>query len=362
MGGTVKGIVWNGFIDVTDELEVRQPGPTEVLVAVAYAGVCHSDYSVVSGTIPFPPPVVLGHEGAGVVEAIGSAVTKVGVGDRVVLHTLTACGACDQCDRGRPTHCRSSLGGISQPFTYKGEPAYAFANAAVFSEYTVVSENQAVRIDPEVPLQVASLLGCAVMTGAGAALSRAKVERGSSALVIGVGGIGLSAIQGCRIAGATTIVAVDVNPEKETLARQFGATHFIGVDGNHCADAVRRICPDGVHSSFECVGRGDLSRICIEALAGGGSCVLVGTTPPEDEVSFRSRDLWLDKNVMGCRYGSAQPHHDIATYIRLYKAGLMKLDEMVTNVYPMDDVQRAFDDMAHGTVARSVLAVSGNVG
>jgi Zn-dependent alcohol dehydrogenase len=354
----VKGIVWNGFIDVTDELEVRQPGATEVLVHIAYAGVCHSDYSVVSGTIPFPPPVVLGHEGAGVVEAVGSAVTKVKVGDRVVLHTLTACGACDQCDRGRPTHCRSSLGGISQPFTYKGQPAYAFAKAAVFSEYTVVGENQAVPIDEDVPLQVASLLGCAVMTGAGAALSRAKVERGSSALVIGVGGIGLSAIQGCRIAGATTIVAVDVNPDKEALARQFGATHFIGVDGNSSADSIRDICPDGVNSSFECVGRGDLSRVCIEALAGGGSCVLVGTTPMEDEVSFRSRDLWLDKNVMGCRYGSAQPHHDIATYVKLYKSGLMMLDEMVTNVYPMEDVQRAFDDMAHRTVARSVLAVS----
>ena len=355
----MRGIVWNGFVDVTDELQVRAPGPNEVLVHVAFAGVCHSDYSVVSGTIPFPPPVVLGHEGAGVVEAVGSAVTRVGVGDRVVLHTLTSCGACDQCDRGRPTHCRSSLGGISQPFTYKGRPAFAFAKAAVFSEYTVVGENQAVRIDDDVPLQVASLLGCAVMTGAGAALNRAKVERGSSALVMGAGGIGLSALQGCRIAGATTIVAVDVNPAKEALARQFGATHFIGLDGNDSAGAIRQLCPDGVGGSFECVGRADLSRVCIEALGPGGSCVLVGTTAADAEVSFLSRDLWLDKNVMGCRYGSAQPHHDIPTYIRLYKSGLMMLDEMVTNVYPMEDVERAFDDMANGTVARTVLAISG---
>ncbi|HEY2562787.1 MAG TPA: alcohol dehydrogenase catalytic domain-containing protein, partial [Acidimicrobiales bacterium] len=191
----MKGIVWNGSIDVTDDLEVRRPEPSEVLVHIAYAGVCHSDYSVVNGTIAFPPPVVLGHEGAGVVEAVGSAVTKVSGGDHVVLHTLSYCGACDQCDRGRPTHCRSSLGGLSQPFTYKGEPAYTFAKAGVFSEYTVVHENQAVRIDDDVPLRVASLLGCAVLTGAGAALNRAKVERGSSAVVLGVGGIGLNAIQ-----------------------------------------------------------------------------------------------------------------------------------------------------------------------
>ena len=354
----MKGIVWNGYIDVTDELEVRAPGANEVLVRIAFAGVCHSDYSVVSGTIPFPTPVVLGHEGAGVVEAVGPAVTRVAVGDRVVLHTLTACGACDECDRGRQTHCRSSLGGVSQPFTYKGQPAFAFAKAAVFSEYTVVGENQAVRIDDGVSLEVAALLGCAVMTGAGAALNRAKVEPGSSALVIGAGGIGLSAIQGSRIAGATTIVAVDVNPGKEALARQFGATHFIGLDGARSADAIRQACPDGVDASFECVGRADLSRVCIEALGPGGSCVLVGTTPMDAEVSFLSRDLWLDKNIMGCRYGSAQPHHDIPTYLKLYKAGLMKLDEMVTNVYPMDDVERAFDDMAHGTVARTVLAVS----
>ena len=140
----MKGIVWNGSIDVTDELEVRRPGASEVLVHIAYAGVCHSDYSVVNGTIAFPTPVVLGHEGAGVVEAVGSAVTKVAVGEHVVLHTLSYCGACDQCDRGRPTHCRSSLGGLSQPFSYKGAPAYTFAKAGVFSELTVVHENQAV--------------------------------------------------------------------------------------------------------------------------------------------------------------------------------------------------------------------------
>jgi S-(hydroxymethyl)glutathione dehydrogenase/alcohol dehydrogenase len=173
-----------------------------------------------------------------------------------------------------------------------------------------------------------------------------------------VGGIGISAIQGARIAGATTIIAVDAKPAKAQMATDFGATHFLGMDGEGAAAAIREICPEGVDSSFECVGSAALSRVCIEALAGGGSCVLVGTTPMDAEISFLSRDLWLDKNIMGCRYGSAQPHYDIATYLKLYASGQLLLDEMVTNVYPLEDVQRAFDDMANGTVARSVLAVA----
>lgn len=357
----MKGVVWNGTLDVTDALEVRDPGPNEVRVRVAYAGVCHSDLSVVNGTIAFPTPVVLGHEGAGIVDAVGSAVTTVSEGDHVVLHTLTACGACRACGQGRPTHCTATLGNPSQPFSYHGEPAYSFANAAVFSERTVVHEQQAVPIADDVPLEVACLIGCAVMTGAGAAMKRARVEPGSSALVFGVGGIGLSAVQGARIAGATTIIAIDVNPGKEQLARALGATHFIGRDGVETAAEIREICPGGVDFAFECVGSAALSRACVEALDWGGTAVLVGTTPEDAEVSFLSRDLWLDKNLMGCRYGSAQPHLDIPTYLDLYRAGLLDLDQMVTNVYPLEDVDRAFADMSSATIARNVLAIGGPI-
>lgn len=357
----MRGVVWNGSVDVTDALEVRDPGPNEVRVQVAYAGVCHSDLSVVNGTIAFPTPVVLGHEGAGTVDAVGSAVTSVSVGDHVVLHTLTACGVCRACARGRPTHCTATLGNVSQPFSYHGEPAYSFANAAVFSEYTVVHETQAVPIADNVPLQAACLIGCAVMTGAGAAMKRARVEPGSTAVVFGAGGIGLSAVQGARIAGATTIIVIDSNPEKEHLAKAMGATHFIGRDGVDGAAEIRDLCPAGVDFAFECVGSAALSRACVEALDWGGTAVLVGTTPADAEVSFLSRDLWLDKNLLGCRYGSAQPHFDIPTYLDLYRTGALMLDQMVTNIYPMEQVERAFADMSTATIARNVLAIGAPV-
>ena len=207
------------------------------------AGVCHSDLSVIDGTIPFPAPAVLGHEGAGVVEAVGDAVRSVKPGDHVVIATLASCGACRACSTGHPTWCKSSLGNISTPFTFKGEPASNFAAASVFSEVTIVSEVQAVRIPKDIPLSSACLIGCGVLTGVGAVLNRAKVRPGDTAAVFGVGGVGLNVIQGLRIAGATRIVAVDTVAAKEELGRQFGATHFVDASAGDAAAAVRELVP-----------------------------------------------------------------------------------------------------------------------
>ena len=198
----MRGIVYTGEgVEVTDALEVRGPGPNEVQVRMQAAGVCHSDLSVIDGTIPFPAPAVLGHEGAGIVEAVGDAVRSVKPGDHVVIATLASCGACRACGTGHPTWCKSSLGNISTPFTFKGEPASNFAAASVFSEVTIVSEVQAVRIPKDIPLSSACLIGCGVLTGVGAVLNRAKVRPGDTAAVFGVGGVGLNVIQGLRIAG-----------------------------------------------------------------------------------------------------------------------------------------------------------------
>jgi len=206
----VRGIVYTGAgVEVTDALEVRPPGPKEVRVRLGAAGVCHSDLSVIDGTIPFPAPTVMGHEGAGVVESVGAEVRSVEPGDHVVIATLASCGVCRACSTGHPSWCKSSLGNISTPFTFKGEPASNFAGASVFVETTVVSEVQAVRIPKEVPLTSACLIGCGVLTGVGAVLNRAKVRPGETAAVFGVGGVGLNVIQGLRISGATRIVAVD---------------------------------------------------------------------------------------------------------------------------------------------------------
>src|SRR6202451_1185951 len=223
----MRGIVYTGEgVEVTDALEVRGPGPNEVQVRIQAAGVCHSDLSVINGTIPFPAPAVLGHEGAGIVEAVGDAVRAVKPGDHVVIAPLAACGACRACSTGHPTWCKSSLGNISTPFTFKGEPASNFAAASAFSDMTVLSEVPVGRIPKEVPLTSACLIGCGVLTGVGAVLTRAKVRPGETAAVFGVGGVGLNVIQGLRIAGATRIVAVDTMAAKETLGRQFGAKHF----------------------------------------------------------------------------------------------------------------------------------------
>ncbi len=353
----MKAIVWTGALEVRDDVEVRAPRPHEVKVRIHAAGLCHSDVSVLDGTIPFPTPVVLGHEGAGVVAEIGSAVRKVAVGDHVVLTTLGNCGQCSACDRGRPTHCRDTAGRLHAPFTLAGDRCYQFANAGVFAEHTVVAETQAVVIDPAVPLTSACLIGCAVLTGVGAVLNRARPEIGQSAMVIGLGGIGLNVLQGLALAGAGPIVAVDTNPTKETAARQFGATHFVAAGpGVDTAEAVREVCPDGVDFAFECVGHPALIRTAVDLLDWGGSCVLLGVPALGTEASFVVQTLYNDKSILGCRYGSARPHHDVPLLVELYQAGRLKLDELVSATYAVDGVEQAVSDMGAGKLNRGVLS------
>lgn len=355
----MRGLVWTGELEVRDDVEVRGPRPHEVVVRIVNAGLCHSDVSVLDGTIPFPTPVVLGHEGAGVVEEVGDAVRKVQVGDHVVLTTLGSCGLCDACDRGQPTHCRDTMGKLSRPFTVGGEKAFQFANAGVFTERTVVAESQAVVIPQEVPLEVACLIGCAVVTGAGAVLNRAKVQPGQTVAVIGAGGIGQSVIQAARLSAAGRIVVIDANPAKEAVARQFGATDFL--DASSIDDTVAAVkdlgLPNGVDHAFECVGHPALIRTAIDLLDWGGQCILLGVPKLGTEASFVVNGLYNDKSIMGCRYGSTRPHHDIPMYVRFFLDGRMPLDQMVSEVYDLGDVQRALDDMHAGKLNRGVLAL-----
>ncbi|MFD7504074.1 Zn-dependent alcohol dehydrogenase [Streptomyces sp. NPDC059850] len=348
----MRGVVFDGVGPrVVDDLEVRDPGPGEVLVAVAAAGLCHSDLSVIDGTIPFPVPVVLGHEGAGVVEAVGPGVAHVAPGDHVALSTLANCGTCADCDRGRPTMCRAAIGRPGRPFRREGgERLFNFASNSAFAQRTLVTAVQAVKIPDEIPLTSAALIGCGVLTGVGAVLNRARVDRGESVVVIGTGGIGLNVLQGARIAGATTIVAVDNNPAKEPLARRFGATHFAGDP-----DAVREILPTGADHAFECVGSTRLIRQAVDLLDRHGQAVLLGVPPADAEAAFRVSTLYLDKSILGCRYGSSRPQRDIALYAELYQQGRLLLDELVTRVYPVEDFPKAVDDARGGRVARAVL-------
>jgi S-(hydroxymethyl)glutathione dehydrogenase/alcohol dehydrogenase len=227
---------------------------------------------------------------------------------------------------------------------------FQFAANSAFAEKTVVKAVQAVRIPDDVPLTSAALIGCGVLTGVGAVLNRARVDRGDGVVVIGTGGIGLNVVQGARIAGATRIVAVDANPEKEAVARLFGATHFLtSVTG------VRDILPTGADHAFECVGRVELIRQAIDLLDRHGQAVLLGVPAATAEASFLVSSLYLDKSILGCRYGSSRPQRDIALYADLYREGRLLLDELVTATYPVEDFAKAAQDAGEGRVARAVL-------
>jgi Zn-dependent alcohol dehydrogenase len=348
---------------------VREPGPKEVAVSIAAAGVCHSDLSVIDGTIPWKPPAVLGHEGAGVVLSVGSAVRSVKPGDHVVIATLASCGACRACSTGHPTWCRRSLGNVSEPFTYKGEPASNFAAASVFAETTIVSEVQAVKIPDDVPFTSACLIGCGVLTGVGAVLNRAKVAPGETAAVFGVGGVGLNVIQGLRISGATRIIAVDTVAAKEDLARQFGATHFVDASaGDATAQVLALTPPDaqsaagarsplgGVTWSFDCVGHPAVLRSALDCLDWGGNAVAIGIPARGTEVAVDVNALaYVDRGLLGCRYGSARPHHDIPLMVDLYKSGQLLLDELVSLTRPLEAFREVVEEMHTGRVARGVL-------
>lgn len=366
----MRGIVYTGSgVEVTDELDVGLPGPTEVRVAMAAAGVCHSDLSVINGTIPWKAPSVLGHEGAGVVEAVGSEVRSVRPGDHVVLATLASCGTCRACSTGHPTWCVRTLGNVSQPFTYRGEPASNFAATSVFAESTIVKEVQAVKIADDVPFTSACLIGCGVLTGVGAVLNRARVRPGETAAVFGVGGVGLNVVQGLRLAGASRIVAVDTQPAKEELARRFGATDFVDASSTDPVAAVRAVVPHdpsrpsgglgwtgGVTWSFDCVGHPSVLRTALDVLDWGGTALAIGIPPQGTEVAVDVNALaYVDRGLLGCRYGSARPHHDIPLMVDLYQSGQLLLDELVSETRPLEGFRYIVAGMEAGQLARGVL-------
>lgn len=367
----MRGIVFTGSdAEVTDKLDVRAPDRGEVLVAVQAAGVCHSDLSVIDGTIPWKPPSVLGHEGAGIVEAIGEGVTTVAPGDHVVITTLANCGHCRACTTGHPTWCIRSLGNVSTPFEFDGEPASNFAATSVFVERTLVTEIQVVKIPDEVPFTSACLIGCGVLTGVGSVLNRAKVAPGDTSAVFGVGGVGLNVIQALRLSNASKIIAVDTIKEKEALARQFGATDFIDASADDAVKAIRKIVPmapnkipgaigpGGVTWTFDCVGHPAVLRNAIDALDWGGTALAIGIPPRGTEVSVDVNALaYVDRALMGCRYGSARPQQDIALYVDLYLQGRLMLDELVTETRPLEDFKDIVDAMHHGRLARGVLTL-----
>jgi S-(hydroxymethyl)glutathione dehydrogenase/alcohol dehydrogenase len=359
-----------GRIGLSHDVSVRDPVAGEVIVRVVACGVCRSDLSVVHGNIPWPAPAVLGHEGAGIVEATGPGVTKIKVGDHVVMHTLANCGHCSPCESGKPTHCRESLGNRTTPFSLgDGTPVSNFAATSAFAEFTVVKQDQVVVISHDIPLNAACLIGCAVLTGVGAVLNRARVQAGETAAVFGVGGVGLNAIQALVISGASRIIAVDTIAEKRGLAEAFGATDFIDASQGDAAEQIRALLPHsktqtvgtfgagGVDWAFECTGSPIALKAGVAALNWGGTAVIVGVPPQGATIELPINAIaYVDRAVIGSRYGSSRPHHDIPMYLDFYRQGRLKLDELITKQYPIEDFEAAFHDLEQGKLARGVLA------
>jgi S-(hydroxymethyl)glutathione dehydrogenase/alcohol dehydrogenase len=339
-----------------EDVAVKDPGPGEVRVTLRAAGLCRSDLSVIDGSIPYPTPVVLGHEGAGVVDAVGAGVTSVKEGDPVVLSTLAHCGRCPACEIGRPTECRNAPNPKDTlPFTVGGKAAYQFANVSAFVERTVVREQSAIPVDARVPFECAALIGCGIMTGVGAVLNRARVEVGATMAVFGLGGIGLSCVQGGVLAGAAKIIAVDVVPAKLELARRLGATHTIDAGTTDPVAAIKDLTRGGAEYTFEAVGNVTVIRQALDALGPGGALTIVGVPKLGSSAEFVVHALYQNKAILGCRYGTARPRRDFPMLAELYLGGRLKIDELITRRYPLEQFDAALDELKRGQLARGVF-------
>lgn len=349
---------------VVEEITVQSPRRGEIMIKLAACGVCHSDLSVVNGTIMLPAPVVLGHEGAGVVVEVGEDVTDFAVGDHAISSFSYSCGKCRFCLMGRAVLCvdrdkaSATLADGSVPTADKaGQPLNVMCGCGVMSEYATVSVNSAVKIDPSIPLDRAALVGCGVTTGVGAALNTAKVVPGSTAVVFGAGGVGLNVIQGCAITGATRIIAVDMSDSKLELARQFGATDVILTQaGEDHTKAIKKLTDGGADYAFECIGYGEVAALAYKCLRRGGTAIVVGVAKPTDNLTIRAMTLpFEEKTIMGSYFGSCVPRVDFPRILGLYKGHKLKLDELISRRYSIDDAPRAFDDLAAGGNGRGVI-------
>ncbi len=342
------------------EIEMDPLGPTDVRVRLAASGVCHSDLSVQQGQLPFMFPTVLGHEGAGVVVETGSEVSRVAPGDHVVLTWMPPCRGCYWCLRGQTFLCdkglAQSLGGAYA--TIEGGRLVRGLGAATFAEESIVSEGAVVRIPREVPLDLAALVGCALSTGIGAVWRTAEMPAGSTAAVIGCGGVGLAVIQGARLAGASEIVAVDRIAGKEKMARASGATEFVDASARPAvSEAVRELTAGrGADFVFEVVGRSETIRQAFASTRKGGTCVVVGAGSPSDQVSFNAFELFLDaKTLIGCVYGSTDADRDFPQLVELVHRGAIDAEALVSQRIRLEDLNQAFEDMLTGSVARSLV-------
>jgi Zn-dependent alcohol dehydrogenase len=349
---------------VVETIEVQPARHHEVTVRMAACGVCHSDLSATNGTIPYPLPLVLGHEGAGVVVAVGEGVTRLAVGDHVISSFVNMCGHCHYCQSGRPQLCVQSLqarftlpDGTVRTLDLSGAALNVFSGCGVMAQFATLHVDSVIKIDRDIPLDRAALISCGVMTGVGAVFNTARVQAGCIAMVFGCGGVGLNTIQGCAIAGAATIVAVDTSDEKLSLARRFGATHVFNVSGqDNPGKSLYKMTGGGADYAFDCVGSGKVAEQAWGVLRRGGTAVIVGIAGPQEQVCVSAQMVAISEKVLtGSYYGSARPELDFPRLIALYRRGLLKLDELITGTYGIDEAPQAFADLQRGRQGRGVI-------
>lgn len=344
-------------IVIHDDVEAVGPGPGQVRIRVRAAGVCHSDLSARTGALPQPVPAILGHEAAGDVVAVGDGVTGLAVGDRVIANWLPPCGSCPSCLRGEPYLCMAHvIAAYLEPrFLVGGTPAFGMAGCGAFAEEMVVPQEGAVKIANDVPYEVAALVGCGVMTGVGSVINTARVEPGATVAVIGCGGVGIAAIQGARLSGASVIVGVDTVESKHDAARRFGATHACHPDqvGELSAQLTGG---EGFDYAFEVVGIPQTIRAAWTAARRGGTVVVVGAGRADQQVEFTPFELLFDgKKMLASLYGSADVRRDYARLLGLWRAGRLDLEGMITHRLKLEDLDDALGALGRGDVIRQVV-------
>lgn len=347
-----------------ETLDLAPPRRGEVLVKISAAGVCHSDWHLVSGATQHPLPVVAGHEGAGRVQTVGEGVTGIKPGDLVALNWAPNCGDCFYCTHGRPSLCATYVEPIwagtmmdgTTRLSRNGQPVYHFSGLACFAEFAVVPVESCVPLPQTVPASVAAVLGCAVTTGVGAALNTVQVQPGDRVAVFGAGGVGLSTIMGAQLAGAAQIVAVDVSAEKSAMARAFGATDTVTTDEDVVARIRELTDGRGADIVFEAIGIPTVQEQCLDAVRPGGTLVLVGLSPMGSATNFPSAVIARqEKTIVGSYYGSADTSRDFPLYADWYLNGRLDLDRLISRTYALDQINEAYADMLAGRLARGVI-------
>jgi S-(hydroxymethyl)glutathione dehydrogenase/alcohol dehydrogenase len=343
-----------------EDVELDKPQDREVLIKTVASGVCHSDLHFVDGLYPYPAPAVLGHEAAGIIEAVGKQVTYVKPGDHVICCLSVFCGYCEQCMSGHPNRCSNKAATQRNPqdkprISQKGKPVNQFLDISSYCEKMLLHENAVVKIREDLPLDRAALIGCGVTTGVGAVLNTAKIEAGSTVAVFGAGGVGLAAIQGARIAGARRIIAVDMFEGKLAMARRMGATDTVDASNSDPVDEIKKLTGGGVDYSFEAIGLKKAAEQAFNSLKAGGTATVIGMIPVGQKIEIDGYMFLTERKLQGSNMGSNRFRIDMPRYIDFYMQGRLNLDDMISRRGKLEDVNEAFRAMKAGEVARTVL-------